>query len=178
MAATDKVTVFFTRTGDRFWTNVFHVNALTLDAAVAWANTTLVSALVSEMGEMFTAVRTVVDHLADDTFTSTPISQAGAASGDFLPLFNTAKVLFPIAGGRPDYKFMRGWLQEASVSDGNITDGAITVIEGVFDGLITDSGDAGVDLVDSAGNLWTISSCQKAVQMRQLHRKRKKAVAP
>jgi hypothetical protein len=178
MAATDKVTVFFTRTGDRFWTNVWHVNSLTMAAAVAWANTTLVPAMASQMGDQFSIVRTVVDHLADDTFETTPLSVPGDVTGDFLPLFNTVKVLFPITGGRPDYKFVRGWLQEASQTDGNVTDAAIAVIADIFDTLITDSNTAGVDLVDTAGSLYTISSVQRAVQMRQLHRRRKKVVVP
>jgi len=179
MAATDRVQIFFTRNGDRFWTNVYNVNATTLAEAVAWANTILATTMSEQLGNMFSVVRTVVNHLADDTFASTPLSIPGGASGSFLPLFDTIKVNVSVAGfGRPDYKFIRGWLQEASTEDGLITDAAIAVVQGIFEGLIATSTAAGVDIVDSAGNVWETPAVQQAVQMRQLHRRRKKVVAP
>lgn len=179
MAATDKVQIFFTRTGDRFWTNVFNVNALDLASAVAWANTILATSMTEQLGDMFSCVRTVVNHLADDTFASTPLNIPGGASGSFLPLFDTIKVNVSVAGfGRPDYKFIRGWLQEASTEDGDITDAAIAVIQGIFEDLISTSTSGGVDIVDADGHVWETPAVQQAIQMRQLHRRRKKVVTP
>jgi hypothetical protein len=180
MAATDKVQIFFTKTGDRFWTNVFHVNAVDLDAAAGWANTVLVSAMTANLSASFTCVKTIVDHLADDSFVTTPLSQAGLSSaGDELPLFNTIKVDIAVAGhGRNDGKFVRGWLNETVIEDGVITDSARTVYQAVFDDLIADSSASGVDLVDADGNLWLTASVRKAVQERQLHRRRKRVVVP
>lgn len=178
-AATDKVQIFFTKDGSRFWTNVFHVNALTLDAAAAWANVILASAMVAEMNEAFSAVKTVVDHLADDTFVSTPISIPGAVTGDWLPLFNTVKADIAVAGhGRNDGKFIRGWLHEGIVTDGNIDPSVVGAFDTILNGLIADSTAAGVDLVDADGNLWQVASCRAAIQERQLHRRRKKKVGP
>ena len=180
MAATDKVQIFFTQTGDRFWTNVYHVNALTLDAAAAWANTVLVGAMAPQLHEDFRIVKTVVDHLADDSFISTPLNIPGTSEAlDYLPLFNTVKVNVAVAGhGRNDYKFIRGWLSEASVEDGLINPSSLAVYQGLFEDLIADSTAAGVDLVDTDGNLWTTPAVQAAVQMRQLHRHRRRVVTP
>ncbi len=131
--------------------------------------------MTSELNEAFSCVKTVVNHLADDTFVTTSLSQVGAVTGDFIPLFNTVKVDITVAGhGRNDGKFVRGWLHEGVISEGKIDSSVRTAFEGVFSGLITDSTAAGVDLVDLDGNLWLTASVREAIQMRQLHRRRKK----
>ena len=180
MAATDRVQVFMTLTGDRFWTNVFHVNAVDLDAAAAWANIVLVPVIALPMDGSFKVVKTLVNHLADDTFVTTPMNIPGGASGSpYLPLFNTVKMLIAVAGhGRNDYKFLRGIISEANQTNGQLDAGLVSGMASAWDDLITDSSASGVDLVDDAGNLWLTSTCQQAVQMRQLHRKRKKVVVP
>jgi hypothetical protein len=175
MPVTDKVQIFFTKTGDRFWTNVFHVNAVNVDAAAAWSVTFLASAMQSELNNAFSIVKTVVDHLADNSFVSTPLALTGAVSGDYLPLFNTVKVDISVAGhGRNDGKFVRGWLHEGIVTNGVIDSSVRTAFEGVFDTLIADSTADGVDLVDDAGNLWLTASVRQNVQERQLHRRRRR----
>lgn len=176
MAATDKVTIFFTLTGDRFWTNRFYVNALNIDAAAAWANTTLATFFQADLDEAFSIVKTDVDHLADHTFVTTPLALPGlSTNGHYLPLFNTVKVDVAVAGhGRNDGKFVRGWLVEAVVDDGNIDESARSTYETHWNGLISDSTTAGVDIVDKDGNLWQVASVRKRIQMRQEHRKRKK----
>lgn len=180
MPATDKIQVFFTRNGDRFWTNVFHVNATDLDAAAGFANTVLVDALAANLSATFSIVKTVVDHLADDTFATTPLSIPGASSsGGEQPLFNTVKVNISVAGhGRNDGKFIRGYLNETVVEDAQILATPRGVYEDAFNGLIADATASGVDLVDADGNLWLVATVQAAVQMRQLHRRRKKVVVP
>ncbi len=180
MAATDKITVFGTQTGDRFWTNVFYVNALTLAEAASWANIGIATAIQSQLNSAFTIVKTVTDHLADDTFVTTPLALVGASvNAGFLPLFNTVKVDISVTGfGRNDGKFFRGWLVEAVVTDGQIDGTARGNYEDTVNGLIADSTAAGVDLVDKDGNLWEVASVRAAIQMRQLHRKRKKVVVP
>jgi len=180
LAATDRVTVFGTQSGDRFWTNVFYVNALTLAEAASWANIGIATAIQSQLNSAFTIVKTVVDHLADDTFVTTPLALVcGSVNAGYLPLFNTVKVDISVAGfGRNDGKFFRGWLVEAIVTDGQIDAGARSSFEDTINGLIADSTAAGVDLVDNQGNLWQVASVRSAIQMRQLHRRRKKVVVP
>lgn len=176
MAATDKVTIFFTLTGDRFWTNRFYVNALSLDAAADWANTTLASFFQVDLDEAFSIVKTDVDHLADTSFVTTPLALPGlSTNGHYLPLFNTVKVDVSVAGhGRNDGKFVRGWLVEAVVDDGQIESSARSTYETHWNGLITDSTAAGVDIVDKDGHLWQTATVRSKIQMRQEHRKRKK----
>jgi len=179
MAATDRIQVFFTQTGDRFWTNVFHVNATDIDAAAAFANIVLVPSMLVPMDGLFKAVKTLVSHLADDTIVTTPMSLPGGASGSaFLPLFNTVKMLFTVAGhGRNDYKFLRGIVSEANHTNGQLDSATVTAMVTRWDTLIDTASASGVDLVDTDGNLWLTSVCQQAVQMRQLHRRRKRVPA-
>lgn len=177
MAATDRVQIFFTKTGDRFWTNVFYVNALNIDAASSWANVVLATAMVSELNEAFRCVKTLVDHLADDTFASTPLNLPGETAGSYLPLFATACVDISVTGhGRNDKKFIRGWLHEGITTDGNIDDAVRTAFDDVLNGLIADSTASGVDLVDKDGHLWELATTRLAITGRQEHRRRKKIV--
>lgn len=178
MAATDRIQVFMTETGDRFWTNVFHVNALTLDAAASFANTVIATALADQMDNHFKVVKTLVSHIGDGSFISTPLNIVGAGTaGTFLPLFNTAKILVSVSGaGRNDYKYLRAVLTEGRVTNGQIDSGVVTSLESTWNGLIADGTAAGVDLVDDEGHLWQVATCQQAIQMRQLHRRRRRVV--
>jgi hypothetical protein len=177
MAATDKVQIFMVGADNRPWTNVFHVNATTLDAAAGWAVNFCVPALVSELNSAFSAVKIVVDHLTDDTFVSLPISIPGVVSGDWLPLFNTVKVDIQVAGhGRNDGKFVRGWLHEGIVTDGVIDESVRGAFDDKWNGLIADSTADGTDLVDKDGNLWLVATARATIQERQRHRRRKKKV--
>lgn len=180
MAATDLVQIFFTQTGDRFWTNRYYVNATTLDEAAGWANTILATTMAEQLDSSFAIVKTLVNHLADDTFVTTPLAiQGGSSNGAYLPLFNTVKVDVSVTGhGRNDGKFLRGWLVEATTNNGQITDTARASYEATMNGLIADTTAAGVDLVDKDGNLWVLATVRQKVQMRQEHRKRKKAPTP
>lgn len=177
MAATERVQIFFTQNGDRFWTNVYYIHALTLDAAAEWANVVLASAMTVQLNEAFRVVKTVVDHLADDTFVSTPLSLPGATSGDYFPLFNVVRVDVSVGGhGRNDGKFIRGWLHEGIVTSTVITPAVRTAFEAVFNDLISDTTASGIDLCDKDGNLWQTASVRANVHSRQLHRRRKKLV--
>jgi hypothetical protein len=133
-----------------------------------------------QLDSSFSIVKTLVDHLADDTFVSTPLALPGlSTNGHYLPLFNTVKVDVIVGGhGRNDGKFLRGWLVETVVDDGQIADSARTAYETTMNGLISDSTAGGVDIVDKDGNLWQTASVRAKIQMRQEHRKRKKVVTP
>jgi hypothetical protein len=180
MPVTDKIQVFMTLSGDRFWTNVFHVNATDIDAAAAFANIVLAPTLALPMDGSFKVVKTLVSHLADDSFVTTPMSLPGGASGSaYLPLFNTVRILISVAGhGRNDSKYLRGIISEINQTNGQLESATVSAMAALYDTLITDASASGVDLVDSQGNLWQTATCQQAIQMRQLHRKRKKVVVP
>lgn len=176
MAATDKIQVFMTQTGERFWTNVFHVNALTILDAAAFANITLVPLLAGPMDGTFRVVRTLVSHIADDTFVTTPMNIPGGQAGSpYLPLFNTIKVLIGVQGfGRNDYKFLRGIITEGNQDNGRVIEPLRDSLTDAWNAAIGNGNASGVDLVDNAGNPWLLASVQESIQMRQLHRKRKK----
>lgn len=175
-----KIQVFKTRTGDRFWTNVYHVNATTLDAAVAHANVVIAAGEATLMDGSFSVVKTIVSDVVGDEFRTTPMSLPGQLSGaDFLPLFNTVKVNISVAGnGRNDYKFYRGGVLETNQTTGQLAPATMTAYSDMVQEFIDLGAAAGVDMVDSDGNDWILASTQQLVQMRQLHRKRKKVVTP
>lgn len=175
MAATARIQMFSTFTGDRFWTNVFHVNAIDLNSAASFANIVIAPALAEHMDGSFRVVKSLVSDLSNDDFIDTPLNEVGDLSGSaYLPLFNTIKVLISVDGlGRNDSKFLRGGVTEARQINGQLEAAVITAVEATWNGLIADGNAAGVDLVDTDGNLWLVATCQAAVQMRQLHRRRK-----
>lgn len=173
-----KCQVFMTQTGDRFWTNVYHFNVTTISAAASFANTTVVAGHQSVMSDDFRVVKTLISDPASDEFVSTPLNLAGDIAGvQYLPLFNTVKVNISVDGfGRNDYKFYRASVFEQNSENGVINGATITLFDDMVNGLIADGAAAGCDLVDNVGNLWVLASTQPAIQMRQLHRKRKKIV--
>jgi hypothetical protein len=172
--------IFKTQTGDRFWTNVYHFNVTTIDAAAAFANTTIAPAEASLMDGTFRVVKTLISDPASDEFVTTPLNIVGGGAGSqYLPLFNTVKVNVSVDGhGRVDYKFYRGGVTEGNQNNGMMDPATIDAYDDMVNGLIADGAAAGCDLVDSDGNLWVLAVTQPAVQMRQLHRKRKKVVTP
>lgn len=180
MPVTAKIQIFHTQNDSRFWTNVYHVDAVDLNAAAGFANTVIVTAHQAHLFDSFRVVKTICNWLANDDFITTPMSLEGLfTASPYLPLFNTVKVNIAVAGfGRNDYKFYRGGLAEGSQTDGQLEPATITAFTDMVDGMITDSNASGVDLVDDAGNLWLTASTQAAIQMRQLHRRRRALSVP
>ncbi len=173
-----KCQIFMTKTGDRFWTNVYHFNVTTIDAAAAFANVTIASGHASMLSEQFSVVKTLISDPASDEFITTPLNIPGTWDAvDTLPLYNTVKVNVSVEGhGRNDYKFYRGSVFESNQNDGVLTPTWVTAMSDIVQSFIDDGATAGCDMVDSQGNNWILAAAQPAVQMRQLHRKRKKVV--
>lgn len=170
-----KIQIFKTQTGERFWTNVYHVDAVDINAASSFATTVLASGETVNMSNAFRVVKSLVSDPATDEFVTVPLNLPGQISGsEWLPLFNTVKVNVSVAGnGRNDYKFYRGSLLENQTANGQIDAGTIASFNDVIDSFIADGTAAGVDMVDNEGNLWLVAATQTAVQMRQLHRRRR-----
>jgi hypothetical protein len=179
MPVTHKIQVFKTLTGDRFWTNVYHVNATTLSAAAAFANTLLVTFEQTILLDDFLITKTLVSEVPSGAFVDTPLSLPGTeGSGEYYPLYNTIRALISVAGGgRVDSKFYRGGISEGNVVNGILGSTLQDLITDGLSDLISDATASGVDLVDNEGNAWVFAACQPNVQMRQLHRRRKH-VAP
>jgi len=109
------------------------------------------------------------------------VNEAGtsSASGDMLPLFNSVKALFPTAGfGRPDLKYFKGFLTESLQTNGLVNGGTITAVETLLQSLIDDLSGETVPLVADDSAAYATVTVQEAVQMRQMHRRRRRTVTP
>jgi hypothetical protein len=141
----------------------------------------MVPDLLPVLDNQATLKSVLISSETDDTFTTVSFENAGTntGSGDLLPLFNSAKVLFSDGSlGRPDYKYVKGFVTEGEQTNGQLTSGAAGALKTRFDTLIADMDAAGAPLVSEDNDAYIESSVQAAVQMRQMHRKRRKVVTP
>lgn len=173
-----RVQVFEQAPGQRPWTNVYHVQATTIEFADDAANV-----ICNRTQDLLSNVCKIVKRIVSDplthTFITTAMDLAGAdaGAGDLLPFFNTARVLINVAGhGRNDMKYLRGLLGESNTAGQQLSSGTISGIETVFNAMIDDLSASATPLVDNAGNLWGAVSVQADIQDRQRHRRRKKKV--
>lgn len=161
------------------WSNVWRVESASLSVAAAAAVDTLAPA----MAHLLDSSCKIVEALTrtpgtPGAFITAALSIVGSStgSGSILPLFNTAKVLFPIlSGGRPDYKYLKGFLTESITEDEQISSTTLSGITTVLTGMISDMATAGATLVDNGGSNYSEVTPQAAVQMRQMHRKRRRS---
>jgi|SRR6185369_4875743 len=162
------------------WSNVWRVEAADLFTAAAAASGTLVPGLLPildttcRIAEVLTSTPGTPGAFVTE---ATDAVGTNSSSGSLLPLFNSAKVLFPLlSGGRPDLKYFKGYLTEASTEGGFIGSGTLSGLDSVLTSLISAMADAGATLVDNSGANYSIVTPQAAVQMRQMHRKRRRSV--
>ena len=164
------------------WSNVWHVNAADLDTAAAAFTDQMAPDLLPALNNGCVLVSGLISAEGSNAFRTIPINTNGTSSftGDSLPLFNSMKVLFSDGSdGRPDYKYIKGLITEAlAQTDGVIGDTDAAAFEALFDSLISDMDTAGAPLVSLDNDPYASSSVQREIQMRQMHRKRKKVVAP
>lgn len=163
------------------WTNVYHISATSLIDARDGIVATGVPLLLSALATSAQIDKVLVSDLATDDFTDNAINDAGtfADSGSLLPLYNSVKVLFqPSNLGRPDLKYIKGVVGENTQSSGTLEPAFITTIDGIFSDLVSDMLSNDTPLCSEDGSLWGNVSVQPEVQMRQMHRKRKKKETP
>lgn len=163
------------------WTNVYHMEASALPAAAAAFQNHMQATLLGMLDPSARIVKTLVSSLADDTFVETSIEEVGThfGSGSLLPLFNCVKVLIQTAGlGRPDVKFMKGFVGEDNSASGVIDPSALSDLVDAFNAMIGDMDDNGTTLESDEGDAWIVATGQPGIQMRQLHRRRKRTVVP
>jgi hypothetical protein len=169
--------VFFSCDTVRKWSNVYHVSATTLAiAAASWA--TALPSLLDMLADACQLDRILVSSLTDGSFIQTVYNQAGTSvsGGTLLPLFNSAKVVIqPNNAGRPDVKFIKGWLTEDRHSAFNILAPSRTFLDTAMTNMISDMSTNTTPLVSENGDLWVSPSVQEAVQMRQMHRRRRRS---
>jgi hypothetical protein len=164
------------------WSNVWHVDAATLLTAATEFEVTAVPILLPLLHPSCSLDRLLVSDPATSQFTVNTINEFGtsADSGDLLPLFNCVKVIIPTAGfGRPDLKYLKGFLTETLIDGDVVEPTAATGIDNQLTAMITDMAAVSVPLCTEEGEGYTNVSVQSLVQMRQMHRKRRKTpVAP
>jgi hypothetical protein len=164
------------------WSNVWHVNAADLGTAETAFRDEMAPDLLPALNNGATLVSGLISAEGSSAFRTVPINAVGSSTftGDSMPLFNSMKVFFSDGSdGRPDYKYIKGLLTEAlAQTEGVIGDADAAAFETLFDGLISDMDAAGAPLVSIDNDPYLSSSVQRAIQMRQMHRKRKKTVTP
>jgi hypothetical protein len=169
--------------GDRFWENIWHVDA-GADTDVAPA---LISAFVDfsleTLLDLYSLARVVRRPAGShDEFIEVIVAGAGlVGAGDnlALPLFNVARILLSGGVGRPGEKLLRGLLLNSDVIDNqnHIKPALVSYVTGKVDDLFNAASTAGQSIVFGATDKVAVSPIvDSTIQMRQLHRKRKKTV--
>lgn len=174
-----RIQVFYQQGTGEKWSNVYHVDAADLFTAAASASGVLAPNLLPILQPAVNLVRVLTsDPTTPGVFIEDAIGLAGTSTftGELLPFFNAAKVLFPIlSGGRPDYKFIKGFITEAMQAGGLLVPDALTTLDAVFGTIISAMSTSGSNLVSDTLELWSVVTPQQAVQMRQMHRKRRRS---
>lgn len=177
-----RVQVNYTFGASGKWSNVWHISAPTIgEAQIAFESFGVPDLLPMLSNDCLLASFLISDELSTE-FITVPVNAAGTSAepGELLPLFNSAKVLFTDGSlGRPDYKFIKGYLTEGSQADGVIEPATITSLTALMSTLIADLDGDGEPLVSADNDQYLNASVQPAVQMRQMHRRRRRtAPAP
>jgi hypothetical protein len=174
-----KVEVFKLFAGEN-WGNVYHVNAADIEAAQDAAATIGATEISFHQQEVLIQYARVSDVLPDtDVFVTLPFNENGdsTGTGNLLPLWDTLRIDFSVAAGRPGRKYYRGCL-----TTDNITDDFATIDSDAYDPVVDALGTllstltaASTPLVQPDGDLLLTATAHPTVQMRQLHRKRRPA---
>jgi len=179
--ATTRLQVFYQRGEGAKWSNVYHLDVTTITDAITAFQDFMKPVLLGLLHSTCRITKVLSSSLVDDTFQEQSIEEAGtsAFTDSALPFFNCVKLIInTTALGRPDIKFMKGWITEGNSSSGEIDGSALSDFLDGFNGMIEVMTDESVPLVSDDGALWGVASAPPLIQMRQMHRKRKKVVAP
>jgi hypothetical protein len=161
------------------WSNVWHCTAADLASVAAGVVTTMEGSLLLMLSNSCVLKSFLISDDASDAFLTVDRNSAGlyTSSGPLLPLWNACKIVFPPSDfGRPDVKYMKGIVGENVQTDGLLSSTFLTdmdtAVEALIDTMDTDS----IPLCSENGDLYETAQVQPAVQMRQMHRKRRKKV--
>jgi hypothetical protein len=167
---------------EREWTNVYLVDCEALvNAVTAGFDIKNAEEVFHHANVEFTRFRASSVAEGDEVFSTVPLDEVGLRPDDDedLPLFNTVRVNFVAAGGgRPSVKFYRCPIEEEEQSNGIVDEGFRDDIVAALTTMITDLGDHDATLVDPDSQPLTSATAQARVQMRQLHRKRRRTAPP
>lgn len=179
--ANTRIQVFYQRGEGDKWTNVYHADAASLPALSTAFTSIMQVHLLNMLDPSVRIVKALFSSMTDDTFVETSIEEPGVlfGAGSLLPFFNRVKLLFATAGlGRPDVKFLGGWVGEDNSASGVNDPTKLADLVTEFNTLIEDMDANGTPLQSEAGDAWNECTAQPGIQMRQLHRRRKRVVVP
>jgi hypothetical protein len=169
--------------GDRSWENVWHIDAGSADDVPAAVITALHDFHIGKLLSIYELLKIVRRPAGShDEFIEAIYNEAGGiatGTADAMPLFNTLKFFLTGGAGRPGFKFLRGLLRTVDVldSDSNIEPSLVADVEVDVLALIAAVAGADAEIVYGLGKIATSASTQLKVQMRQLHRKRKRSTS-
>ena len=163
----------------RQWTNDYIVDTTVLDTAVA-ALALIYAAETSFHAEAVQFEHAIVSNLEPDNneFQTVPLNSPGDRTNpaDNLPLWNTMRVDITAAGGgRPGRKFYRLPLGESEVANYIVDATLRSGVKSTLDGLISDLATLGAPWMVGGVREATEATPFNKVQMRQLHRKRRRS---
>jgi hypothetical protein len=114
---------------NEYWTNVYHVEADDLEAAVGYGSEiTAIEQALHYDAVTFTKTRVSSVEPDDGIFSTQIVNQPGGAAGspEYLPLPNCIRIDFQVFGGRNLRKFMRLPLLEGQQTAGLLGSATIT----------------------------------------------------
>jgi hypothetical protein len=162
------------------WSNVWHVSAPTFAAAAA--------APVIGMEEHLLAILSIecqlksylISDMSSDAFFTADrlVSGTFSGAGSLLPLYNSVKAVFPPSDfGRPDVKYFKGIVGESLQTSGFLESAFSSTVDGAIESMLLDMSANATPLCSTTGDVYETVQIQPAVQMRQMHRKRRKTPA-
>lgn len=159
-----------------FWTNVYHLRADNLAGALSQAYQ-----IIEDIEKPLHLEYVAFDSMrvrpqgTSDQGTTVPLNEVGEITGEaFLPLYNTLRVDFPVALGRPSRKFYRLPITETRQNNGLFQDSFLTFVQTTITGAL--DGSNGLQLCDVDGQAIIGAAPYKNVAMRQLRRGAKRRV--
>lgn len=168
--------------GGHDWSNDYQIEAPSFDNALSMAIALLTfERAIHMIPVLFTYYRVSTVTIGDRVFRHTPISTSGlygAGGSDFLPLFNTMRFDLQTADSDPCRKYFRCPLPEGLVLNEVIHSDLLTAANTAYLAAVA-TFPTGSKIVSSKGHNVVAGYAYRIVQMRQLHRhRRKKIVAP
>lgn len=163
------------------WSNVWHASSADIPTLLTDVSAVMVPDLQPLLHPDCTLLRTLISDLAGTDFVTTEqnVSGSSSESGSLLPLFNSMKALISSGElGRPDLKYFKGYVTEDMQTDGVLEPTVRSAADVRVTTLLSDMAAASSPLCTLPGSEYVAASIQAAVQMRQMHRRRRRTVTP
>lgn len=161
------------------WSNVWHATAPDMGTLASAVVEIMEDPLLSLLSTTANIKSFLLSEDGSDAFFTVDRNVPGTNgdTGSLLPLWNSCKVLFPSADfGRPDLKYLKGVVGENVQTAGVLETGFITLVGSTINDMLTAMITNLTPLGSEGGGDYSSASVQTEVQMRQMHRKRKKKV--